>query len=273
MRSPQRAQHLANQGVSLVRGDLADAAALQELTKGCHAVIHAAGAVRGSCQADFDRVNVDGTAAVIAAVKSHSTPQKLLLLSSLAASEPQLSWYANSKRDGEKLLEKETGLDWLIIRPPAVYGPGDKEMLPVFQAMARGIATVPGSANARISLIHVSDLVEAIITCLQQEQTRHHTLTLCDGKPLGYDWHELAGIVGAHWGRQVRIWPVPEWLLNAIALINLRAARITGRAPMLTPAKLRELRHSDWVVDNDTITKLTAWSPLISLPEGLAQLT
>ena len=236
------------------------------------AIVHGAGVVRGSSQATFDRVNVTGTAAVLNAIEAQTRRPRLLLLSSLAAREPNLSWYARSKRGGEELIQQSTDLDWVIVRPPAVYGPGDKEMLPVFQAMARGIATVPGSAEARMSLIHVTDLVEAILACLQHGDTRQQTLSLCDGKQNGYNWHELAAIAGDTWARRVRIWCVPSWLLDTVAGLNLRLARLSGGAPMLTPAKLRELRHSDWVVDNNAITATTGWAPSVSLREGLEAL-
>jgi len=272
VRSPEKAAHLARRGASLVAGDLQNPSALGQLADNCDALVHAAGAVRGSSQAAFDGVNVAGTAAVLAAIKAQSGSPRLLLLSSLAAREPDLSWYAHSKRDAEKLLEAETGVDWLILRPPAVYGPGDREMLPVFQSMARGIATVPGSPQARLSLIHVSDLVAAIASCLQSAATRHRTLTLGDGKQGGYDWQELAAAAGAVWGRKVRLWRIPGWLLDTVARLNLWSAGITGRAPMLTPAKLRELRHQDWVVDNEAIAATTGWTPAISLSQGLAQL-
>jgi nucleoside-diphosphate-sugar epimerase len=142
-------------------------------------------------------------------------------------------------------------------------------MLPVFRAMAQGIAPVPGAAGARISLIHVSDLVAAIITCLQTGTTSHRTLTLCDGKPGGYDWREMADLVAAVWGRKVRLWQIPRWLLDGVAWLNVHSAGLTGRAPMLTPAKLRELRHMDWVVDNAAITAATGWTPRIDLRRGL----
>jgi len=271
-RTPGRAQHLAAQGVDLVTGDLDDPAALHQLVTGAAAVIHAAGAVRGSSQQEFDHINVTGTGHVLAAVTAQATPPRLLLLSSLAAREPGLSWYAASKRAGESLLDAHPDLDWLVLRPPAVYGPGDKEMLPVFQAMARGIAPVPGDPTARISLIHVRDLVTAVIACLGSETARHRTLTLCDGKANGYDWREMADLVGAVWGRRVRLWPVPRWLLDSLAWANLRSARLTGRSPMLTPPKLRELRHRDWVVDNGMITATTGWEPAIGLRQGLEQL-
>jgi 2-alkyl-3-oxoalkanoate reductase len=260
------------QGVSLVEGDLANAAALQQLVTNCAAVVHGAGAVRGNSQADFDRVNVAGTAALLAAINAQQHPPLTILLSSIVAREPQLSWYSHSKWEGEQLLALYDHLDRVILRPPAVYGPGDREMLPIFQWMQRGIALVPGAPEARTSLIHVSDLVDAIIACLQGEGAKRQALALCDGKQQGYSWRELAAIAAGHWSRPVRLWCVPHWLLDAVAALNSGMAAMTGRAPMLTPPKLRELRHPDWVADNDAITAATGWTPRIGLREGLEQL-
>jgi len=272
VRDTARARHLADRGITLVEGDLGDTAALRQLVGECAAVIHLAGAVRGNCLRDFERVNVDGTAALLAAVSAQAAPARLLLVSSLAAREPELSWYAASKRAAEDLLRQCPQLDWVILRPPAVYGPGDREMLPVFQAMARGIAPVPGALSARVSLIHVSDLVAATIRCLESAAARHQTLTPCDGREGGYDWQAMADLVANVWQRRVRLWQVPRWLLDTVAWANLASARLTGRAPMLTPPKLRELRHGDWVVDNRAITAATGWTPEIDLREGLEAL-
>lgn len=271
-RNPDRARHLARQGATLVRGDLDDADALQQLVSGCAAVIHAAGAVRGATRARFDHINVTGTANVLAAVAAQASPPRMLLVSSLAAREPDLSWYAGSKRAAEALLERRPDLDWLILRPPVVYGPGDREMLPVFKAMTWGIAPVPGDATARISLVQVTDLVTAIIACLQSSATRHQTLTLCDGKTGGYDWREMADLVGTVWGRKVRLWQVPSWLLDGVAWVNVQAARLIGAAPMLTPPKLRELRHHNWVVNNEDIARTAGWQPETGLRQGLEEL-
>jgi nucleoside-diphosphate-sugar epimerase len=273
VRDPRKASPLAALGVTLVEGDLNNPSALHQLVSDCDIVIHGAGAVRGSSQQAFDQVNVTGTATLLAAIKSQPNQPRFLLLSSLAAREPGLSWYAHSKRDGEKLLEPEAGLDWVILRPPAVYGPGDKEMLPIFQWMGRGIAFVPGSTEARISLIHVNDLVDAIIACLNAIDITQKTLTLCDGKSDGYNWRELADIAGIVYGRRVRLWRVPPWLLNSISRLNVTIAGVTGGAPMLTPPKLRELRHHDWVVDNAAITAACGWTPSTGLRNGLQQLT
>jgi nucleoside-diphosphate-sugar epimerase len=82
----------------------------------------------------------------------------------------------------------------------------------------------------------------------------------------------MAAIAGATWSRKVRLWRIPRWLLDSVAAVNLRLARVSGRAPMLTPAKLRELRHPDWVVDNTEITAATGWKPEINLQRGLREL-
>lgn len=272
IRNPDKARELSDLGVTLIQGDLDDTAALQSLVADTTAVIHAAGAVRGSCQQDFDRINVAGTDRLLAAIETLSQPPRLLLLSSLTAREAELSWYASSKHRSEELLQSHSGIDWLVLRPPAVYGPGDKEMLPVFQAMSRGIAPVPGKTTARISLIHVNDLVTALIACLETDATRHQTLTLCDGRENGYNWHDMADMASIVWERKVRLWQVPPRLLDCVAWINVQSARLTGRAPMLTPPKLRELRHSDWVVDNETIAEVTSWQPEIGLQKGLEML-
>jgi nucleoside-diphosphate-sugar epimerase len=145
-------------------------------------------------------------------------------------------------------------------------------MLPIFEWMRRGIALVPGTPDARTSLIHVSDLVSAIIACLQSVSARHKILALSDGTPEGYSWREIAGIARDHWSREVRLWRIPPLLLNCVAALNSGIAKVTGSLPMLTPPKLRELRHENWVADNEEITATTGWSPSLTLRKGLNRL-
>jgi len=273
VRNPRHAADLAASGVTLVPGDLDDAHALRALLDNCDVVIHLAGAVRVNSQQAFDRTNVRGTQNLLAALAARKELPGFLLISSLAAREPTLSWYARSKDQAEQCLrDGPAGLDWAIIRPPAVYGPGDKEMLPVFLWMARGIAPVPGSPAARVSLIHVDDLASAIVACLGLPRLQHRTFTLDDGTPGGYSWDDMAAIAGDVWQRQVRLVRLPGPLLDMLARANLALSRVLAYSPMLTPAKLRELRHPDWVVDNDEITAATGWRPKVTLKKGLEEL-
>lgn len=273
VRNPALAADLAAHGVTLVPGDLDDGDALRALLDDCDIVIHLAGAVRGNSQQSFDHTNVRGTQNLLDALTTRKEIPGLLLISSLAAREPGLSWYARSKYQAEQCLhEGPPDLDWAIIRPPAVYGPGDKEMLPVFLWMSRGIAPVPGDPAARVSLIHVEDLASAIVACLELPRLQHRTFTLDDGTPGGYDWDEMAAIAGGVWQRKVRLVRLPGPLLDVLARANLALSRALSYAPMLTPPKLRELRHPNWVVDNEEITAATGWQPQVRLSKGLEEL-
>ena len=107
-------------GVAWIEGDLADTAALAQLCKGADAVLHIAGVVNAPTRAAFDAGNVAGTAAMLAAAGS----RRFVHVSSLAAREPQISNYGASKAAAERLV-MTSDLDWVIVRPPGVYGPGD----------------------------------------------------------------------------------------------------------------------------------------------------
>jgi nucleoside-diphosphate-sugar epimerase len=256
-----------------VEGDLDDMQSLRRLVNGVDAVIHCAGAVRGATGEQFNRVNADGAARLVqATVDQHPTP-RLLLISSLTAREPHLSHYAASKRQGEKVLTAQPDrLSWTIYRPCAVYGPGDREILPVFKWMAKGIAPVLGSGNGRFSLLYVKDLAEAVRHWLDHDCCQSGTYELHDGKPGGYSWHDVIDTVKHLRSNAVVRLKIPLVLVKLVAALNLLAARTIGYAPMLTPGKVCELSHPDWVCDNTALNSATGWSPQILLPEGL-QLT
>jgi nucleoside-diphosphate-sugar epimerase len=274
VRSSTRAQPLGEYVDEMVVGDLHDREALGRLVEGVLAVVHCAGVVRGARQADFDRVNVEGVENLVRVMSSVRVdrPARLLSLSSLAAREPSLSLYANSKYRGEQVLLKQAGsLDWLALRPPAVYGPGDRELLPVFRLMSKGIAPVPGRRDARFSMIYVDDIASLVLVWLQQAAPPSGVFALDDGTPGGYSWADVACVVTRLCQRPVRTVQVPAALLSIPAWVNRGLARLFGYAPMLTPEKLRELRHPDWVCDNRAVQQVLDWQPRYPLERGLAR--
>lgn len=263
-------------GVRWVPGDLHDASILAELGAGAAAVVHCAGAVRGAARADFDRINADATRRLAEASAQLSPAPRLLLISSLAAREPDLSDYAASKRAGEIAVERASdSLRWTILRPPAVYGPGDRELVPLFRAMASGFAPLPAAGGGRFSLLHVEDLARAVVCWLQADTADRMTFEVDDGRPGGYDWPtviEIAGRVLLPEGRSVRPLPIPSSLLNLAARVNLIGATVFGYSPMLTPGKVRELRHPDWVCRQSGFAAMTGWQPQYGFERGLAGL-
>ena len=261
---------LSEFNIHWVEGTLEDPDSLGRLVRGADAVVHCAGAVRGATQAHFDRLNVDGAVRLVrAAVEQHPVP-RFLLISSLAAREPGLSYYAASKRQAEIVLAEHAGsMPWAVLRPPAVYGPGDREMLPLFRWMVRGFAFILGTGNARFSMLYVDDLAEAIQNWLLKDSLLKMVFELHDGRPGGYSWQDVIDAISGLNARRIKCLHVPVTGLKVAAGINLITARLLGYAPMLTPGKLRELRHPDWVCDNTAFTRETGWTPKVSLEEGL----
>ncbi len=269
-RAVQPAPASSSPSLHWVRGSLEDREALARLLQGAFAVVHCAGAVRGRTAADFEPANVVGVSRLAEAALAQTVPPRLLALSSLAAREPGLSAYAASKRKGEVVLESLGGhLSWTVLRPPAVYGPGDRELLPLFRLMAKGVAPILGPRQARFSLLYVEDLADAVLSWLTLDECPRGIYTLHDGHENGYSWDEVAATMRSLRGRGVLALPVPSWLLRAAAVGMTGWSRCTGAPPMLTPGKVRELRHPHWVCDNAAWQAVSGWVPQVEFVRGI----
>ena len=181
----------AGPAVTPVQGDLESGSALSELVSGVDAVIHCAGLVAARKTGDFHRVNTQGTENLLRAATAGGNSPRFILISSLAAREPQISPYAHSKRQAEEHLRQVgAGLDWQILRPPVVYGPGDRATLPLFRQFTRGLVLRP-SGDGRFSMIYVEDLAAAASALLEQGATARRVMELDDGTAGGYGWNDV----------------------------------------------------------------------------------
>lgn len=258
------------QGLTWICGELGNEETLCQLLAGADIVIYCAGSVRGASEDDFIAANITGVKQVVAAAQKSNDPKRFLLISSLAAKSPELSPYAASKRQGEDFLRLYgDGINWTIIRPPVVYGPGDKELLPLFTWMRRGFLFVPGGGNGRFSLIFIKDLAEAVLAWLMNADASGACFELHDGKTGGYCWEEVREIAADLYQRPVHRIDIPKKILETVARLNTIAANLAGYQPMLTPGKVKELTHSDWVCDNTIISSATKWHPEFDLRRGL----
>jgi nucleoside-diphosphate-sugar epimerase len=253
-RRPQPAQP----GIDWIEGDLTRPG---ELCRGADAVIHVAGVINARTAAEFDACNIGGTQAMIDAAKAAGVG-RFVHVSSLAAREPKLSRYGASKAGSEALLPG-AGLGWAIVRPPAVYGPGDRETLELFRMAARGIALVPW--RGRASFIHADDLAAALLALATGDASG--TFEPDDGHPQGYDHGAFARLIGDAVGRRPRVVRVPMAGMLAGAAVDTVLARIGGRLPKLSFDRARYFAHPDWVSRGAPIP---GWSPRIAAPEGLA---
>ena len=269
-RAPLGRARLEGISIQWVHGTLEDIERLDNLVDDADAVVHCAGTVRGITDADFYPVNVEAVSrlAQIAAVRSPAP--RFLLISSLAAREPNLSVYAATKRMGEIALSQMAGGSmWTVLRPPAVYGPGDRALLPLFRLMQHGIAPLLGRTDARFSLLYVEDLAEAVMKWLVSDSRESRVFELDDGHARGYSWCEVAETFERLRGKPAFRFHVSELPMNVTAKLNQIAASVIGYAPMFTPGKVREIRHPDWVCDNSMFCQAANWKPTVCLEEGL----
>ncbi|MBC2663996.1 NAD(P)-dependent oxidoreductase [Novosphingobium flavum] len=264
VRALTRADQPARKGVTWVKGDLANIRALARLMKGAEAVIHVAGVINAPDPAGFEAGNVTGTLTVIEAARKAGVP-RFVFVSSLSAREPDLSAYGASKAKAEKLV-KSSGLDWTIVRPPAIYGPRDKEILELFRIARWGVLPMPPKAG-RASLLHVDDLARLLLALVPPSRnTGHKVFEPDDGRPGGWSHYELARAIGWAVGRRPLVLHLSQRLLDGVAWAD---ARLRGDRAKLTPDRVGYMCHPDWVVRERARPPQRLWQARIETRQGL----
>jgi nucleoside-diphosphate-sugar epimerase len=246
-----------------VPGSLENRAALNTLVRDADVVIHIAGTVNAANRDGFEAGNARGTMAVIDAMRQRGV-RRLIHVSSLAAREPKLSDYGWSKGLAERHV-KASGLDWTIVRPPAIYGPGDREMLELFRMAKRGIMLLPPAG--RLSLIEVSDLARLLLVLAgEKEISLAHCYEVDDGTPGGWDHLEFGQAVGRAMGRPVKTFATPNWALSLGARLD---RMLRGKGAKLTQDRVNYFCHPDWVVTKRKQPPKRLWMPKVPTEDGL----
>jgi nucleoside-diphosphate-sugar epimerase len=252
-------------GVEWVRGDLGDTGALAALVTGADAVVHVAGLTNTPDPAEFNIANVTGTANVLAAMTAAGV-RRLVFVSSLSARMPDLSAYGASKAQAEALVEA-SGLDWTTVRPPAVYGPRDIDMLDLFRSAKWGVVPLPpGGAT---SIIHADDLAALLVGLAANSSAamKKQIYEPDDGREGGWSHKELAQAIGRAVGKQRVFAPhLPRAVLDAAAAAD-RLAR--GDKAKLTPDRVGYMAHPNWVARSDRRPPPGIWQPRIAGDDGL----
>ena len=267
----RRPDQIMRDDLQVIPGDLASADALEQLCRGANAVVHCAGKTSACSRAEFDAVNVVGTRAVLAAARAAGVA-RFVHVSSLAAREPELSDYAASKRAGEELVvRQDETMSWIVLRPPAVYGPGDRATLPLIKQLTQRVAMVPGTGQGKASLIHVRDLAAAIAHVTANTDLAGAVYELDDGKRGGYSWRELSTAAGEAEGHKVSCVFLPKSVVKLAGAVEVALARRANRTPEVTPGKVRELYHPDWVCRDNLLQERSGWHPSVPLVDGLRE--
>jgi uncharacterized protein YbjT (DUF2867 family) len=249
--------------IDWVNGALDRPETLVKLCTGADAVIHVAGLISGSKQA-FEAVNVGGTAAMIDAARKAGV-RRFIHVSSLAAREPELSEYGRSKFRSERLVAS-SGLEWTIIRPPAVYGPGDRETLELFKMARRGFVALPPAG--RFSVIHVEDLCRLILSVIDEPDTLSEIYEPDDGRDGGWQHQHFARTLSRIYGKRATTVSMPKLLMHGASRLDRLFRRKRAK---LTADRVNYFCHPDWVAKAERRPPAALWAPAVRTATGLKQ--
>ena len=281
---------LERAGARLAAGDLNTGEGLAEALEGIDCVIHLAGVTKARTEEEYHRCNAQGTRRLVEAIAARGgQPPRLVYCSSIAAGGPSLagrprredevpapvSIYGRSKLGGEEAVrELSCRVPSVIVRPPIVYGPADKEFLPSFIPMLRlGMVLKSGFGRKLYSLIHVADLCEGLLLAalrgkpLQANDAGAGVYYLSDGH--AYTWEDVCAALAQALGKSsARIIPIPEALSYAVGWCSELQARVRGTVPMLSVDKVREMRCADWTCSTERARDELSFRPAYNLLVG-----
>jgi len=262
LRALTRRPQAERAGITWVEGALDKPDSLAVLVQGADAVLHIAGVINAPDRADFAAGNIDGTRALIAATEAAGI-RRFVQVSSLTAREPDLSLYGWSKAEADKLLIA-SGLDWTIVRPPAIFGPRDQEMLELFKLAKRHVVPLP-PAGGRMSVIAVGELIRLLLALPTSNALIREIVEPDDGRPDGWDHRDFARAIGVAMGSKVLPLPLPRPILDAIAALD---GLFRGKNAKLTPDRVAYFCHRDWV--SHARPPADVWAPQEDTPTALA---
>ncbi len=244
-------------------GDVTDIASLKEALKGVDFVFHAAGLTKAKSREEYFRANSLGTENIVSACfEVNPQIRKFVYVSSQAAVGPcgdfkpldedadcqPLTDYGRSKLEGEKkALAFKDKIPVSIVRPPAVYGPRDKDILFFFRMVNKGIIPLFGFGESYISLIYVKDLARGIVLAAENPDSCGRTYFLADEK--FYSWSEAGEIIKKVLKVKAYKLRIPKFLLFTFAAFSEMIARLKAESALVNLQKARELSRSYWLCD------------------------
>jgi nucleoside-diphosphate-sugar epimerase len=275
------ASHLPN--VEIRSGSIGDPGSLHQAMADVTHVIHCAGATKAVRLAEFYDANQTGTRNVVSAVNAHAGQvQRVVHISSIAAAGPALpekpareedapqpvSEYGKSKLAGEREVTNQCRSDYVILRPPPVYGPRDAELLRLFRAVKTHLLPRLSRAQA-LSLVFVRDLAEAVVTCLTHAAAAGRTYFVASREVV------TARTIAEEIASQMNVWtlplPLPTALLWPMCLAQELASRLTGKPNVLSLQKFAELRAPGWVCAPTRLERETRCTCATSLKAGISE--
>lgn len=275
--------------VERATGTLDDDTSLRAAVRNASIIFHLAAVTSSARKRDYTRANVDGTRRLLDAVQREAPSARVVLCSSLAAVGPArgghalteddeplpVSPYGRSKLAAERAADdyvRAHELDVVIVRPTAVYGPRDRDILEAFRLVQRGLAIRIAPANQRLTMIHVRDLATALILAARmgtRESGRARRYHASDGTT--YSWYAVIEAIGDALGRRPRTISLPRPIAVTAASLQMGVSLVTRRKPLLTRGRIAELAASDWSCDISRARSELGFAPAVRLADGMRE--
>lgn len=276
VRDPAHLRFLEGQRVRLVQGDCTDFDSLPDAVKAVDYIFHLAGLTKARCDADYYNANVKGTENIVRATLKHNPyVKRFVCLSSLAAAGPSydgtplhesnepnpVSVYGKTKLEGEKIVvARSKDMPITVIRPPAVYGPRDGDLLVFFKMVKTGV--IPYWGKCYYSFLYVEDLIHGIILSALSEKAAGEIFYLSDGNI--YSTDDIVGAISDALQKRPLKLHIPKFVMNILGFVAERA-----KGPgIINSDKIREMKYSHWICDTTKAIDMLRFEPKVKIKEG-----
>ncbi|WP_333653588.1 NAD-dependent epimerase/dehydratase family protein [Dissulfurispira sp.] len=280
VRNPANLRFLEDINAGIIKGDCTDRESLADAVKGVDYVFHLAGLTKACSEADFFNANVKGTENIVQAVlENNSHIKRFVYLSSLAAAGPScdgrplkedsepapVSVYGKTKLEGEKIvLANKKNMPVTVIRPPAVYGPRDRDLLIFFKMIKSGL--IPYWGKCYYSFLYVEDLINGIILSALSRDAEGEIFFVSDGNIYSTD-DIIEAISDALQKRPVRL-NIPKFVMPLLGFISEKAKGARKGINIINTDKIKEMRHSHWICDTTRAAERLKFEPKVKIKEG-----
>lgn len=276
---------LSGLALEIVTGDINDKPSLQKAVRGVDSIFHVAGITKARNRSEFDRINFEGTQNLLEAAHQFNPDiRRFVLVSSLAAAGPSLnghpvteldtphpiSNYGQSKLKAEEAVRRyRDRLPVTIVRPPAVFGPRDKDIFEIFKYANKGWRLRLGGGPRFTSIVYVKDLIAGLLLAAKKEEAIGQTYFMCNDD--FYAIHDLEDNIAEILGKKLRTLTLPLPLAYLVALGFEGVGKLTGRAQLLNLDKFQELKATHWICDNRKTRNELGFSTNFELKEAFKE--
>ncbi len=283
-RDEQKARQQFGDAVTIIPGEITDAAQVQQAIDGATTIYHLAGRLyHPSTPAELYRqTHVEGTRTLLKACQAQTQLRRIVHVSTTgvhgvtgetpAAEDAPFAPtnpYEATKLEGELLAlnaYQEQGLPVTVARPGLVYGPGDLHLLGFFVAIKKGLFRVIDGGKAFLHPVYIDDLVAALLLCAEQPQAPGRSYNIAGERPVTV--RELATAIAHALNRELPAGSIPLWLANLASDIFAVMPGMKGEHAPLTRSRVKFLTHSR-IYDISRAKSELGYAPRVELEEGM----